>query len=69
MSTYQIKACALINSLPEEKLPGVIDFLMFISRPTPLDDFDYELAKRADSDSSSYTVSLDELTKKYGIEL
>ncbi len=70
MTEYQAKACEIINSLPDEKLPGVIEFLKYISsNPTPLDDFDYELAMRADMDTSEYTVSLEELSSRYGIDL
>ena len=38
------------------------------NQKTPLDDFDYELAKRADENLDTETISMDDLLSEFGID-
>ena len=68
MSSMQIMAVRYIQQLPENKLSSAIDYLRYLcEQDYPLDDFDYALAKSADEDTSSETISLDELLQDLGI--
>lgn len=68
MSDMQIAALRYIKYLPESKLNSAVDYLRYLyEQDYPLDDFDYELAKRADGDTGTETISFDELIKDLGI--
>jgi len=69
MSNDQVIAVKYIQQLPESKLASAIDYLRYLyEQDSPLDDFDYVLAKRADEDISVETISLDELLQDLGID-
>ena len=68
MSSMQIMAVRYIQQLPESKLSSAVDYLRYLyEQDYPLDDFDYALAKRADEDTSTETVSIDKLLIDLGI--
>jgi hypothetical protein len=54
--------------LPENKLSSAVDYLRFLcEHDYPLDEFDYALAKQADNDKSTETITFDALMKDIGI--
>ena len=69
MANMQALAMHYIQRLPENKLDSAVDYLRFLCEDEdyPLDDFDYFLAKKADEDESTETITLDALLQKLGI--
>ena len=68
MSNMQAMAVRYIQQLPESKLVSAIDYLRYLcEQDYPLDDFDYALAKHAAEDTSTETISLDDLLQELGI--
>jgi len=68
MSTAQALAVHYIQQIPESKLDSALDYLRFLCEPDyPLDDYDYELSKRADEDTSTETITFDEMMQELGI--
>jgi len=64
----QVMAVRYIQQLSENKLISAVDYLRFLcEQDYPLDDFDYALAKNADNDKSTETISLDTLLQDMGI--
>ena len=65
MSNMQVMAVRYIQRLPESKLGRAVDYLRYLyEQDHPLDDFDYVLAKRADDDTTTETISFDELLQE-----
>ena len=62
MSTRE-QAIRYLNIFEEDKLELALDYLKYLEKQeiTPLDDFDYELARRADERGEQETISFDEL--------
>lgn len=59
----------LSENFTDKQFENVITYMKFIkAQPTPLDDFDYELARRADEDTCTETISLEELAESLGID-
>ena len=70
MTILQNQAVKFIQEIPSEKLPGVIDYLKYLSeQPTPLDDYDYQLAREADEEMTGETISHEDLCKHLGIRI
>jgi len=68
MSGMQATAVEYIQRLPNDKLASAVDYLRFLyQQDYPLDQFDYELAKRADEDTDTEIISFDELLQGLGI--
>ncbi|MCL1843330.1 MAG: hypothetical protein FWF79_05915 [Defluviitaleaceae bacterium] len=68
MSNMQVIAVRYIQQLPENKLSSAVDYLRYLcEQEFPLDDFDYLLARRADNDKSTETITLDVLLQDMGI--
>jgi len=69
METMQETATWYIQTLSAEKLSSAVDYLRFLHEQerTPLDDFDYQLAREADEDTDTETVSMDDLLEKHGL--
>jgi len=68
MITIQDKAIKYIQVLSDDKLNSAIDYLRYLyEQDYPLDDFDYELAKQADQDTSAETVSFNEVLREVGL--
>jgi hypothetical protein len=68
MSNMQAVAVRYIQQLPENKLSSAVDYLRYLcEQELPLDDFDYLLARNADNDKSTETVTLDALLQDMGI--
>jgi len=64
----QVTAVRYIEQLSESKLNSAIDYLRYLcGQDYPLDDFDYALAQKADNDTSTETVTFDELLQDLGI--
>jgi len=64
----QIVAVRYIQQLPENKLSSAVDYLRYLcEQEFALDDFDYLLARNADSDKSTETIAFDALLKDMGI--
>jgi hypothetical protein len=60
-------AVKYLHDLPEEKLYSAVDYLRFLAAQNyPLDDFDYELAKRADNDTSTETTPFGDAYRQLG---
>ena len=61
---------AYVEQLSDHKKESVLDYVKFISRENEadeLDDFDYELAKRAENYDRTNTLSLEEVLEKFGM--
>ena len=70
MTILQDQAIKFVLNLPTEKLPSVIDYLQYLSdQPTPLDDYDYQLAREADEEMTGETISHEDLCKHLGIKV
>ena len=68
MSNMQVVAVQYIQQLPENKLSSAVDYLRYLcEQELPLDDFDYLLARNADNDKSTETITLDSLLQDMGI--
>ena len=68
MSNMQVMAVRYIQQLPENKLSSAVDYLRYLcEQELPLDDFDYLLARRADNDKNTETITLDALLQEIGI--
>ncbi|MCL2187282.1 MAG: hypothetical protein FWC16_04010 [Defluviitaleaceae bacterium] len=68
MSDIQVMAVRYIQQLPESKLNSAIDYLRYLcEQDYPLDDFDYTLARNADNDKSTETITFDVLLQDLGI--
>ena len=68
MSDMQVMAVRYIKQLPENKLNSAVDYLRYLcENDYPLDDFDYALSERADKDTSTETITFDELLVELGI--
>jgi len=68
MSNMQITAVRYIQQLPKNKLDSAVDYLRYLcEQEFPLDDFDYHLARNADNDKSTETITLDVLLQDMGI--
>jgi len=64
----QVMAVRYIQQLPENKLSSAVDYLRYLyEQDYPLDSFDYILAQNADKDTSTETVTFDELLQDLGI--
>jgi len=63
----QVIAARYIHQLPESKLSSAVDYLRYLyEQDYPLDDFDYALARNADNDKSTETITFDELLQDLG---
>ena len=70
MTKIQDEAVRYIMDLSTEKLYSAVDYLKFLSeQDAPLDEFDYQLAREADEDTDTETVTHEELCARYGIEI
>lgn len=72
MSPIRKYIIRLIEGLPEEKLDDIVSFIQFTSqKPTELDDYDYEMAKRADKimASEEQPILFLEACKELGIDI
>lgn len=68
MSNMQAVAVGYIQQLSVNKLLSAIDYLRYLSKQDePLDDFDYMLAESADKDTSTDTITFDDLLQDLGI--
>jgi hypothetical protein len=68
MTSMQVRAIKYIQSLPSDKLISAVDYLRYLyEQDYPLDEFDYELAERADEDTGTETISFNELLNELGI--
>ena len=68
MSNMQVAAIRYIQQLPESKLNSAVDYLRYLcEHDYSLDDFDYVLARNADNDKSTETITLDALLQDMGI--
>ena len=68
MSGMQLTAIRYIEQLSDSKLCSAIGYLRYLcGEDYPLDDFDYELARRADMDLSEDAISFDELLDRLQI--
>ena len=68
MLKMQVAAVRYIQQLPESKLNSAVDYLRYLcEHDYPLDDFDYVLARNADNDKSTETITLDALLQDMGI--
>ncbi len=58
MEKEKVKAIWFLNKLTDERLTSALDYLRFLydQEDHPLDDFDYELAKRADDNIAGRTM-------------
>jgi hypothetical protein len=72
MSALRQSTLEYINKLPEDKLGSAFDFIKYLyeqdyqEQDSPLDEYDYELAKQADEEDDKTFVDFDELLKKFG---
>jgi len=75
MSEMQATAFKYISELSHEKLQSALDYLRFLREQTkdyPLDDFDYELARRADeamANGDIETISFEDAIKAAGLTM
>jgi len=66
----QTKAIQYIQKLSESRLNSALDYLRYLYEQDenyPLDEFDYELSRRADEAVDNETVSFDEVMLKSGL--
>ena len=64
-----------VELIPEEKIGSVLDYVRYIyekgnvvvEEDYPLDDFDYELAKKAETYDKVDTIPLDDILHEYGL--
>ena len=58
----------ILESFSQEQLHNVVTYMRFIkTQPMPLDDFDYEMARRADEDTCTETFTFDEVLQEAGL--
>ena len=70
MSEMIAEGKRLLENFTEEQKYIAFTYLCTIHNPpTPLDDFDYEMAREADLDTCTETVTLEELAKELGFNL
>mgnify|MGYP001012212899 CR=1 FL=1 len=63
-------ALQLINALPENRLPYVIDLLKGVrGGEEPPDDWDLRLLAQAEQENDGSTISLEELAGDLGVDL
>ena len=68
MSYEQNEAVFYLKKLSDDKLSSALSYLRFLyEQDYPLDDFDYELAKRADNDTDTETITFDEVLTEAGL--
>ena len=68
MSLSQNKAVFYLKNLSVENLRNAVSYLRFLyEQDFPLDDFDYELAKRADEDDNFETISFGDAMNEAGL--
>jgi len=75
MTELQNRAIRFIQILPNDKLENVINYILELIEDDPqgsppLDDFDYELSRRADkaiANGDTETFSFDEVLKEAGL--
>ncbi|MCL2616467.1 MAG: hypothetical protein FWD96_02330 [Defluviitaleaceae bacterium] len=70
MIDTQTKAIQYIQKLSESRLNSALDYLRYLYEQDenyPLDEFDYELSRRADEAVDNETVSFDEVMLKSGL--
>ena len=72
MSTKE-QAIYYLNILEPDKLKSALDYIQYLyehglyEKNTPLDDFDYELARRADERDDKEFISFEESLKECGL--
>jgi len=58
----------LFEDFSDTQLENVLSYTRLVyNQPTQLDDFDYEMARLADLDTCTETVSFDEVLRKAGL--
>ena len=68
MSYKQNEAVFYLKKLSDDKLSNAVSYLRFLyEQDYPLDDFDYELAKRADNDTDTEIITFDEMLQEAGL--
>ncbi|MCL2350070.1 MAG: hypothetical protein FWC67_01190 [Defluviitaleaceae bacterium] len=68
MSEMLAEGRRLLEDFTQEQLFSAVTYMRFLhTQPTPLDDFDYEMARLADLDTCTETVSFDEVLRKAGL--
>ena len=63
-------AIKYIHGLSDNKLSSALDYLRYLyeqEQDYPLDDFDYELSKRADEAADTETISFEDVLHKSGL--
>lgn len=59
----------MVDKLSEEKISTLYDFMSFImDRNTPLDEYDYKLAKESSEDADKQYVSFDDVLGELGLD-
>ena len=68
MSNMQAAALHYIQRLSGEKLNSALDYLRYLcEQDHPLDEYDYELSRLADEDTSTETISFEQAMQQMGI--
>ena len=68
LNVVQAKEIEYLLELPEDRLNSAFDYLSYLhGKQYPLDDYDYQLAKEADEDTDTETISFDEVLIKCGL--
>ena len=69
MIAMRERAISYLQQLPDEKLNIAISYLQFLyEQKTPLDEYDYELARLADENMDGETVPFEEALKDCGLK-
>ncbi|MCL2168560.1 MAG: hypothetical protein FWB74_00880 [Defluviitaleaceae bacterium] len=70
MSEMLAEAREILEDFSQEQLFNAVCYLRFVrSQPLPLDDFDYQMAREADLDTCTETVTLEELAERLGFNI
>jgi len=69
MVAMRERAISYLQQLPDEKLNSAISYLQFLyEQKTPLDEYDYKLARLADENMDDETVSFKDALKECGLK-
>jgi len=64
----QAKAMEYLLELPEDRLNSAFDYLCYLrGKLDSLDDYDYQLAREADEDDDTETITFDEVLALCGM--
>lgn len=64
--TFKEEAIKYINDMSESKIYGLLDYIKYVHQKAedyPLDDFDYELSRRADEAIASGEIEFTDFDK------